>query len=75
MAINKDHPDYPGYIAKCKALADKYYHQEAREEEKAKGWRGLDSPVAGEVYAICTEHHRELKKLQAEYSHLFCGGE
>lgn len=35
MAINKDHPDYPGYIAKCKALADKYYHQEAREEEKS----------------------------------------
>lgn len=63
--INKEHPDYPKYIEKCKALA-KRIDAELSEIEPMPSGRNERS-----VILIRKKEAQELKKLQEEYSHLF----
>ena len=71
MGINKNHPDYPAYSTKHKALWDAY--MKLCDEEKAKypDWRGQDHPA----YTVLRPAHRKLsediKALQKEYAYLF----
>lgn len=65
MAINKNHPDYPVYIKKCKALTE-YYDKEARKV-RIYNRKMFDGPEC----QIHKKYCKELKKIQKEYAHLF----
>lgn len=69
--VNKDHPDYPVYIEKCKKLWEFYGKKIADEEAKHSEYRGKDSPASETMRALDQERNEELRKLQKEYSHLF----
>lgn len=73
--INKTHPDFSAYYAKCEALWAEYKPQIDAAEETGRAaqpdWRGNDSPWAGRERAVMKQYHAELKKLQEEYAALF----
>ncbi len=71
MAVNQDHPDYPAYHAKYRALWEDYYKLEKKETEKYPDWRGLDHPANEVLCPAYREVCRKAKKLQEEYSYLF----
>lgn len=66
MPANKEHPDYPAYIEKCKQLRVEFL------EESKDLWTPtgvLDGNSA--LHEAQRRHNRKLKKLQEEYSYLF----
>lgn len=67
--INRNHPDYPEYIEKCKALGDKWFAMEEEERAKYPDWKGKDHPA--DTKEIYRQLNAGLKQLQAEYAHLF----
>jgi len=73
--VNKNHPDYPAYLEKCKAIWAVYEPQVDAVEKKGRkeypDWRGKDSPWGDELREIMRDFHTALKKLQEEYAHLF----
>ena len=71
MAVNKNHPDYPKYIEKCKALRDSFIEEEDAVLDKYPTPNGLDHPAARELRQISILHNAALKALQEEYSYLF----
>lgn len=66
MAANKEHPDYPEYIEKCKQLKE-WYLEQSKDLWVPTGVRDGNSAL----HAVQREHNRKLKKLQEEYQHLF----
>jgi len=73
--VNKNHPDYPGYLKKCKTIWEVYEPQlDAVEKKRRKeypDWNGLDCPWGDEEQKIMVEYHKELRKLRKEYGYLF----
>lgn len=66
MKVNKEHPDYPVYIEKCRKLRDNF------EKETEPLWKptgGMDGN--SKLFSAQREHNRKLKELQREFSHLF----
>lgn len=76
-SANKNHPDYPEYIEKCKALWAEYKPRfealEKKRQELYPNWRGLDGPseITTEERILQRKHNAELKELQKEYAYLF----
>lgn len=71
MAANKMHPLYREYIAKCKALSERFYEEENVLRAKYPEWRGKDHPASAEIKKLDLQHNTDLKALQQEYSFLF----
>lgn len=73
--INKSHPDFPAYYAKCEALWAEYKPQIEAIEKAGRAaqpdWRGNGSPWAGGERAVMKKYHAALKQLQKEYADLF----
>lgn len=69
--VDRDHPDYPVYISKCKVLFAIYQKQIDEEMEKYPELHGLDHPAYVVTRKLDRERNAELRKLQKEYSHLF----
>ena len=73
--VNKQHPDYDGYISRCEALWSAYRPKfdtvEKSGQEAYPDWRGKDSPWAGEERDLTRKMHAALKELQREYAYLF----
>lgn len=69
--INKQHPRYSEYIAKCEALANDRFQKTAVAEAKFPNWKERDHPAADEVRSIEREFNAKLRQLQAEYAFLF----
>ena len=66
MAINKNHPDYPEYIEKCKALRDEMSVEV--DAVPCKPRCGFDDSPTIDIHR---KYSKKLKELQAEYSYLF----
>ena len=71
MTVNKNHPDYPIYSAKHKALWDAYMELWNQEDEKYPGLCGLDSPASEVLRPAFRKLSKDIKALQQKYSHLF----
>lgn len=71
MAANKKHPLYQEYIAKCKALSERFYAEEGALRAQNPEWRGKDHPANTEIRKLELQHNADLKSLQQEYSFLF----
>ena len=71
MSINKQHPLYQEYIAKCKTARKKYRAEEDSVLAQYPEWRGRDHPAGAELRAIELRHNAEIRSLQKEYSFLF----
>lgn len=69
--VNREHPDYPVYISKCKALFAAYQRQIEEEMEKYPEQHGRDHPAYIVTRQLDREKNVELRKLQKEYSYLF----
>ena len=72
--VNREHPDYPVYIDKCRKIHAVYQKKIDVEEAKYPDWRnwpGRDHPSSLVIRQIGREENEELKKLQQEYSYLF----
>ena len=69
--INREHPKYTEYIAKCEELASHFDKIEEELKAQHPDWRGLDHPADEEIAPYRREFHANLRKLQAEYSFLF----
>ena len=70
-SINKEHPKYAEYIAKCEELASRFDKIEEKLKAKYPNWRGLDHPADGEIAPYRRKFHADLRKLQEEYLFLF----
>lgn len=66
MVANREHPDYPEYIEKCKRLKE-WYLEKSKDLWVPTGAR--DGNLA--LHAVQKEHNRKLKQLQKEYQYLF----
>lgn len=66
MAINQEHPKYPEYIEKCKALRDDLVKRESKI--KLGPHSGQDNPV---TFALHKDYREKLKELEKEYHFLF----
>ena len=71
MAVNKNHPLYPEYIAKCKALSDQFYTKEEALRAQHPEQHSKDHPANAEIRRLDLQHNAELRALQKEYSFLF----
>lgn len=71
MAVNKNHPDYPIYSEKFKALWDAYMDLRDREYAKYPEWHGWDHPADDVVRPAHRKLSADIKALQKEYAHLF----
>ena len=69
--MDRDHPDYPVYISKCKALFASYQKRIDEEMEKYPDQHGLDHPAYVVTRQLDREKNAELRKLQKEYAYLF----
>lgn len=74
-SANKNHPDFPEYIEKYKALWAKYEPQfdalEKKRQELYSDWHGLDGPIESERLKLFKKRNVELKELVKEYEYLF----
>ena len=69
--INKEHPKYAEYIAKCEELASCFDKIEEKLKAKYPDWHGQDHPADGEIAPYRRKFHADLLKLQVEYLFLF----
>ena len=69
--IDKEHPKYGEYMAKCEKLASQFDQIEDELKAKYPNWRGQDHPADVEIMSYWKKFHEDLKGLQAEYSFLF----
>lgn len=69
--IDKNHPDFPEYLRKYKALWDQYYAFEKAEKAKYPNYRGLDHPARAVTVPAYRKCCADSKKLQEEYAYLF----
>lgn len=76
-SANKNHPDFPEYIQKCRVLWAKYKSQfdvlEKKREELYPDWSGRDGPpeITAEERILQKKYNAELKELKKEYACLF----
>ena len=66
-SINKEHPKYAEYIAKCEELASCFDKIEEKLKAKYPDWHGQDHPADGEIAPYRRKFHADLLKLQVEY--------
>ena len=71
MPVNKNHPDYPVYSQKHKALWDAYMELWNTEDAKYPNWNGQDSPAHETLRDAHRKLSTEIKALQRKYAHLF----
>lgn len=69
MKINKEHPSFLEFYNKWQFIVNEMKEKlkEAEEQEREKGFRGLD----GKSCEITKEYSKKLKKLQEDYSFLY----
>lgn len=72
---DENHPDYPEYIAKCKALRAEFEPREKEVEAEGRkeypNWNGMDCPWGDARRALMKEENERLKQLQKQYSQIF----
>ncbi len=71
MAVNKEHPDYPAYSQKHKALWEAYLELTEREKAKYPDWIGRDHPADKVLRPALRKLSEDIKVLQEEYAYLF----
>lgn len=71
MSVNKNHPDYPMYSAKHKALWDVYFKLDEAERAKYPDWKGKDHPANTVLRPAFRKLSEDIKALQKEYAYLF----
>lgn len=69
--IDKTHPLYAEYVAKCNALFRDYAEKIEAERAKYPEWQGLDHPSYVVVRSLERECNAQLKALQIEFGFLF----
>lgn len=69
--VNREHPDYPVYISKCKSLFAAYQKQFDEEIAKYPDQHGRDHPAYAVIRPLDRKKNAELRELQKEYSYLF----
>jgi hypothetical protein len=69
--IDKAHPLYAKYVAKCEILFRSYSPKIEAERAKYPEWQGLDHPSYAAVRLLERECNAKLKALQKEFDFLF----
>ena len=65
-SINKEHPKYAEYIAKCEKLTSEYCELEERINVKYPDWHGQDYSAYGEITACIKKYHADIHMLRNE---------
>ena len=65
------HPDYPEYIAKCRALREECSRKQDIERAKYPDWHGHDHPAGRETRQLEREYYAAIRELNREYAHIF----
>lgn len=67
MPINKEHPQYPEYLASCKQLFDKAADRVQDYLQEYPDWNGQDHPNAEKIKTVIDARNKEFHKLKQVY--------
>ena len=70
-SINREHPDYPDYVEKCRAISQRFQDAESEILGRYPEWKGQDHPADSEITPLRRQFNAALRGLQKEYSQIF----